>query len=96
MTALYFATVGHERTAPLHHAFSYRHPMWLVDVDHLPTVSRWARPLLRFDAADHVGDPNCTIRANVDAFLAARGACLHRRGSRCSPRRARWDTRSTR
>jgi DUF1365 family protein len=73
VTALCFTTVGHERTVPLQHAFSYRQPMWLVDVDQLPSVPRWARSLLRFDAADHFGDPDATIRANVDAFLAEHG-----------------------
>ena len=74
--ALCFTTVGHERTAPLHHAFSYRQPMWLVDVDQLPSVAAWARPLLQFDAADHFGDPDATIRANVNAFLAEHGVAV--------------------
>jgi hypothetical protein len=44
--------------------------MWLVDLDDLPSVHHWLRPLLRFEARDHLGDPDSSIRANVEAFLA--------------------------
>ena len=71
--ALYRTTVTHERTETVHHAFSYRHPMWLVDLDELPAPPRPLRFLLRFDARDHVGDPDATIRANVDTVLAGHG-----------------------
>jgi uncharacterized protein len=70
---LYRTTVTHARTETVDHAFSYRHPMWLVDLDALPAVPRALRFLLRFDARDHVGDPAATLRANVDAFLAGHG-----------------------
>ncbi|MET0629209.1 MAG: DUF1365 domain-containing protein [Acidimicrobiia bacterium] len=71
--ALFRTTVRHMRRAPLHHAFAYRQPMWLVDLDVLPRVGRPFRALLRFDARDHLGDPSASIRANVDAFLAREG-----------------------
>ena len=38
-----------------------------------PAPPRGLRPLLRFDARDHLGDPTRAIRANVDAFLAGHG-----------------------
>ena len=47
--------------------------MWMVDLDHVPAPRGPLRALLRFDAADHLGDPHATIRANVDAFLAEHG-----------------------
>ena len=43
-------------------------------------LPRWPRPLARFDARDHLGDPQASIRANVDRFLAARDVDL--RGGR--------------
>ena len=67
---LYRTTIRHARTETVDHRFTYRQAMWLVDLDHLPTVPAWLRPLLRFDAADHLGDPERSIRHNVDAFLA--------------------------
>lgn len=73
---LYRTDIRHARTETVDHRFAYRLVMWLVDVDDLPTVSPWLRPLLAFDASDHLGDPDATIRANVDAFLAERGIDL--------------------
>ncbi len=73
--ALYAVTVRHARVAPLHHAFAYRTSMWLVDLDG-PPPAWWLRPFARFRAADHVGDPDRTIRANVDALLAEHGVDL--------------------
>jgi hypothetical protein len=52
--------------------FRYRSYLWLVDLDHLPRVP-W---LARFRARDHLGDPQASIRANLDRFLAARGVDL--------------------
>jgi DUF1365 family protein len=67
------ATVRHTRVHPWVRAFSYRYPVWLVDLDHVPRLPRTLRPLLRFDAGDHLGDPGATIRENVDRFCEARG-----------------------
>ncbi|WP_410809713.1 DUF1365 domain-containing protein [Micromonospora sp. 067-2] len=71
--ALYPCVVRHTRTAPLRHAFVYRTYQWLVDLDDLPRLPGPLAWLGRFEARDHLGDPNATIRANLDAFLARRG-----------------------
>jgi DUF1365 family protein len=77
---LYECVVRHTRSAPVRHAFAHRTYQWLVDLDHLPRP-RWPlAALARFRAKDHFGDPASTIRANVDAFLAANGIDL--RGGR--------------
>lgn len=78
--ALYGATVRHVRKQSLDRAFSHRVYLWLIDLDAPPALPRWLRPFAGFHARDHLGDPNATIRANVDAFLAARGVDL--RGGR--------------
>lgn len=78
--ALYEATVRHTRTAPLHHAFAYRGYYWLVDLDEPPRLPALLRPLARFRAQDHCGDPSGTLRGNVDAYLAEHGIDL--RGGR--------------
>ena len=70
--ALYEVTISHARSAPLRNVFRYRSYLWLVDLDHLPRVP-W---LARFRARDHLGDPQASIRANLDRFLAARGIDL--------------------
>jgi uncharacterized protein len=74
--ALYECSITHARTAPLHNTFTYRTYMWLVDLDALPRLARWTRPLAGFRAADHLGDPRRGIRENLDAFLRARGVDL--------------------
>ena len=48
--------------------------MWLVDIDDRARAAAGLRVLGSFDAHDHLGDPDASIRANVDAFLAARGS----------------------
>ena len=74
--ALYDATVGHSRHVDVEKSFHHRLYTWLVDLDELPRWPRWLRPFARFDARDHLGSPHRSIRANVDAFLAARGIDL--------------------
>ena len=70
--ALYECRVTHARTEPLRNVFSYRSYQWLVDLDHLPR----RRLLADFRPADHFTGSGPTIRANLDAFLAARGIDL--------------------
>ena len=74
--ALYEVRVTHRRTERIDRSFSHRMYLWLVDLDHLPVLPRVLRPLARFDAADHLGDPGRSIRANLEDFLASRGVDL--------------------
>ena len=67
------ARVTHGRREPVHHGFSYRQPIWLIDLDHVPVARGPFRSLLRFDARDHLGDPRDSLRANLDRFLADHG-----------------------
>lgn len=64
---VYTTTIRHARRAP-RRTFSYRSRTWLVDLDDLP------RPRVHreFRAADHLGDPDRSIRENVVDFLARR------------------------
>ncbi|HEY3877733.1 MAG TPA: DUF1365 domain-containing protein [Trebonia sp.] len=73
---LYECRVFHARRTPLRNAFSYRTYQWLVDLDELPRPRGWARLLSGFHARDHLGDPESSIRANVDEFLGKRGTDL--------------------
>ena len=45
--------------------FTHRSQTWLVDVDDLPDHG----VLGRFEARDHIGDPERTLRENIQAFL---------------------------
>ena len=74
--AIYRTSIAHVRRTPLKNAFTYRSYSWYVDVDRLPTVPRLLRPLAGFSVADHLGDPDGTLRGNVEAFLATRGIAL--------------------
>lgn len=79
--ALYDATVAHVRRIDPPHAFAHRVYLWRVDLDDLPRLPWWLRPLARFDPRDHfaAGDPR-GIREKLDAWLAGRGVDL--RGGR--------------
>ncbi|QDG67324.1 DUF1365 domain-containing protein [Pseudarthrobacter sp. NIBRBAC000502772] len=71
--AIYRTSISHVRQSPLKNAFTYRSYSWFVDVDRLPVLPRLMRPLAVFRAADHLGDPDATIRSNVERFLRTRG-----------------------
>ncbi len=73
---LYRTRVAHGRTERVQHGFAYRHATWLVDLDAVPALSRPLRWLARFDARDHLGAPDATLRANVDSYLATEGVDL--------------------
>lgn len=77
--AVYDAVVRHARrqTGPASgRSFSHSIYLWLVDLDDLPRLPRLLRPFARFEARDHLGDPQLTIRRNLDAYLATRGVDL--------------------
>ncbi|MEU2728740.1 DUF1365 domain-containing protein [Streptomyces griseoviridis] len=74
--ALYRCAISHVRTAPVRHALRHRTYMWLVDPDRPPELPRALRSLARFDARDHFDGDRPTIRAGLDAFLAAHGVDL--------------------
>jgi len=65
----YATTIGHSRHRPFRRRFTHRSHSWLVDLDDLPDHG----VIARFEARDHLGDPDRSIRANVDAFLARHG-----------------------
>jgi len=74
--ALYDGVVRHARKRDLDYRFSHPIYLWLVDLDAMPRLPFWLRPFARFHPADHIGDPDRSIRQNVDAFLAAHGVDL--------------------
>ncbi|GAA3083691.1 DUF1365 domain-containing protein [Streptomyces roseofulvus] len=74
--ALYDCVIMHVRRTPLHHALRHDTYLWCVDLDHLPVLPRPLRPLARFDARDHFGGTAGSLRAGLDAFLAAHGVDL--------------------
>ena len=63
---VYDTTITHVRRTPFSRRFTHRSHTWLVDLDALPDHG----PLGRFEARDHFGDPDRSIRANVESFLA--------------------------
>ena len=74
--AIYRTAISHERRTPLHNAFTYRSYSWYVDVDHLPQLPRLLRPLAGFRVEDHLGDPDGTLRGNVERYLDIQGIGL--------------------
>ncbi|MFG2122564.1 DUF1365 domain-containing protein [Streptomyces sp. NPDC048710] len=74
--ALYPCTITHVRTAPTRYALRHRTYLWLIDPDRPPRLPRVLRPLARFDPRDHFAGDQPSVRAALDAFLAARGIHL--------------------
>jgi uncharacterized protein len=70
--AIYRTEIRHARTEPVRNAFRHRSYTWLVDLDALPDHGL----LARFEARDHLGAPDRSLRENVEAYLAARGIDL--------------------
>lgn len=75
-TRLYATRIRHVRTHPVRHDFVHTSYAWFVDLDALPRLGRLTA-LARFEARDHLGSPDATLRENLDAFLATRGVDLH-------------------
>ncbi|MFJ9575428.1 DUF1365 domain-containing protein [Streptomyces sp. NPDC101191] len=71
--ALYDIEITHTRVTPFRYALRHRTYQWLVDLDDLPVLPRPLRPLARFDPRDHFDGDAPTLRAGLDAYLAAHG-----------------------
>jgi uncharacterized protein len=65
-TGMFDTRIRHVRRRPFARSFDNRAHTWLVDLDDLPDHGL----LGRFEGRDHLGSPDRSIRANVDAFLA--------------------------
>ncbi|WP_176456347.1 DUF1365 domain-containing protein [Mycobacterium marinum] len=73
--AIYRTTITHARRVPVHHTFGYRSYSWYVDVDDLPRLPWWLRPMARFHADDHfISPPQGSLRDRLEAFFAEQGA----------------------
>ncbi|NYJ07461.1 DUF1365 family protein [Petropleomorpha daqingensis] len=74
---LYDVRIGHLRATPVRRSFEHRSHLWLVDLDDVAAgelgLPRWLAGQARFEAADHVGDPDRSIKQNVVAFAAEHG-----------------------
>lgn len=73
---IYDVVITHARRELIERTFSHRAYMWLVDLDQLPRLPWWVKPLARFESRDHIGSPDKTIRENLDDWLAGRGIDL--------------------
>jgi DUF1365 family protein len=76
LPALVAGEVTHRRPGPVRHAFRHRVYQWLVDLDAVPVLPRYLRPLATFASADHLGDPGRPIKQNVERYLAGHGIGL--------------------
>ncbi|MEU8567831.1 DUF1365 domain-containing protein [Streptomyces pathocidini] len=70
---LFDCEVVHHRHEDADHRFSHRLRLWLVDVSAPPAPRAPLSWLLRFRAADHLGDPARTLRENIGHFLLLNG-----------------------
>jgi predicted NAD/FAD-binding protein/DUF1365 family protein len=65
-------TIRHTRRRPFRTSFRHRSSTWLVDLDALPDHGL----LGTFEARDHLGSPERSLRANVDDLLGRHGIDL--------------------
>jgi DUF1365 family protein len=70
---IYDVVITHTRRELIERTFRNRAYLWLVDLDELPRLPWWAKPFARFEARDHLGSPDRSIRENLDAWLADQG-----------------------
>ncbi|MDF9715145.1 DUF1365 family protein [Nocardioides sp. ChNu-153] len=75
-------TIRHTRRAPWRRTFEHSSRTWVVDLDDLPDHGALAGVKGSFEARDHLGDPERSIRCNVEAFLDLHGIELDRAGRR--------------
>lgn len=85
--AVYATTVRHTRRRPWQRTFTHTSHTWLVDLDALPRPTGRGRRLRgfvqgTFEARDHLGDPDRSLRANVEDFLDLHQIALERDGRR--------------
>lgn len=77
LPAIVSGTVTHRRHAPLRHDFRHNVTLWLVDLDDVPELPWYLRPLASFSARDHLGpapgDGPAGIRRSLERFLSTRG-----------------------
>jgi len=66
---IYATTIRHTRRTPWKRSFTHRSHTWLVDLDALPDHGVLSPVLGSFEARDHLGDPDRTIRENLADFL---------------------------
>lgn len=76
LPALVDGVVHHHRPGPVRNTFEHRVYQWLVDLDDIPRQPWYLRPFASFRAADHLGDPESSIKHNVEAFLATNDVTL--------------------
>lgn len=77
LPALVVGHVSHTRRTPVRHAFRHRSCQWLVDVDDLPRLPLWLRPLASFRDVDHLyGGSGGGIRGDLAALLERHGIDL--------------------
>lgn len=65
-------TIRHTRRTPVKRTFEHHSTFWLVDLDELPDHGH----LARFEARDHLGSPDRSLRDNVESFLADQDVSL--------------------
>jgi DUF1365 family protein len=76
LPALVSGHVTHHRSGRVRHSFRHSVYQWLVDLDSLPEYPWYLRPFASFSAGDHLGDPTCSIKANVERYLSSEGIRL--------------------
>jgi uncharacterized protein len=73
LPAIVTGSVRHGRSIPIRHAFRHRVYQWLIDLDDVPRLPWYLRPLARFDAQDHLGGRGPTIKAELRRYLRSQG-----------------------
>ncbi|MGW7684363.1 DUF1365 domain-containing protein [Kribbella sp. NPDC054772] len=73
LPAIVTGTVRHGRSGPVRHAFRHRVYQWLIDLDDVPRLPWYLRPLARFETRDHLGGHGPTLKADLLRYLSSHG-----------------------
>ena len=70
LPALVIGKIDHTRQERMHRTFHHNAYQWLLDLDDIPKQPWYLRPFASFSSGDHLGNPQISIRENVDNYLS--------------------------
>jgi DUF1365 family protein len=76
LPALVIGKIDHTRREGIHRTFRHNAYQWLIDLDDIPKQRWYLRPFASFSSRDHLGNPQISIRKNVENYLSLNGIRL--------------------
>jgi DUF1365 family protein len=77
LPALVVGKIDHARREAIRRTFRHNAYQWLIDLDQIPEQPWYLRPFASFSSGDHLGNPQISIRENVEKYLSLNGIRLN-------------------